>query len=458
MSKKIRIIQHVSPRFEKYVYDWSCSVYLLFGGYGSGKSYQTALKIIIKLYQEKRKCLVCRNHYTDIEQSCYDLFCEILRNWGLLVEKNPRARNAGNKVIARSSPLSLTFPNGSKIIFRGLDNIPDIKSINDVSIVWIEEASDVPYAAYKELLGRIRHPDLSMHFILTTNPAQYSNWIYTHFFKRLDDRGNEVVKCDEFEVYENHTVVRDNTYYHHSTVDDNPYSPDDYIRRLEDMKETDEYLYMVARKGMFGSVGTRVLPQFEIMKHEDVMNHVTNIDYDMRFTGMDFGFETSYNAVLRMGVDDVNKVLYIYDEIYQNKVTDDVFAEHPKMKALKREQQKLKDNGVRYNPIVADSADPKAIRFYFRQGFDIRGAKKRKYSNIAHIRRVKRFRRIVCSTNCINTIRELRDLAYFTDKSGNIIDDKFSIDAHTFDALKYGTEDYLVTDELKGKTFYSRRE
>lgn len=38
---------------------------------------------------------------------------------------------------------------------------------------------------------------------------------------------------------------------------------------------------------------------------------------------MDFGFEESYNAVLRVAVDDAKKDLYIYWEYYKNKMTDD---------------------------------------------------------------------------------------------------------------------------------------
>ena len=44
----------VSNRFASFLTDWDYEQYLLLGGYGSGKSYHVALKIILKLLEEKR--------------------------------------------------------------------------------------------------------------------------------------------------------------------------------------------------------------------------------------------------------------------------------------------------------------------------------------------------------------------------------------------------------------------
>lgn len=46
--------KEVNPHFEDYIFDWDCETYLIVGGYGSSKSYSTALKIILKLLQERR--------------------------------------------------------------------------------------------------------------------------------------------------------------------------------------------------------------------------------------------------------------------------------------------------------------------------------------------------------------------------------------------------------------------
>ena len=66
----MEIVKEVSERFADFVFDWDYEKYLLIGGYGSGKSYDIALKIVLKLLEEKRKCLVLREVYDTITESC----------------------------------------------------------------------------------------------------------------------------------------------------------------------------------------------------------------------------------------------------------------------------------------------------------------------------------------------------------------------------------------------------
>ena len=83
----MNIDKEVNERFENFIFDWDYKTYLLFGGYGSSKSYHIALKIILKCLQEKRKVLVIREVYETIRESCFDLFEEILEELDLLQMK-----------------------------------------------------------------------------------------------------------------------------------------------------------------------------------------------------------------------------------------------------------------------------------------------------------------------------------------------------------------------------------
>lgn len=422
------IDKEVNPRFESYLFDWDYTTYLSIGGYGSSKSYHTALKITLKLLQEVRKVLVVREVFDTIRDSCFDLFLEILGELDLLgVGKN--------KVKYTVSPMSIKFPNGSKILFKGMDKPTKLKSINGVSIVWLEECSEIKYAGYKELLGRLRHPTLKLHFLLTTNPVGTENWVYTHFFKHIDDDGVEHVILNDEDLYKRRTIVKNGVYYHHSVADDNLFLPASYIETLDQMKEYDPDLYRVARLGRFGLNGRRVLPQFETARsHREVIQAVQQIPDKYKFCGMDFGFEESYNAVIRMAVDDPNKVLYIYWEYYKNGMTDDKTAKD------------LQSYGMDKVQIVADCEDPKAIAFYRQSGFRMRGCHKYGGSRLANTRKVKRFRKIICSPECPNTIRELSTLIYKKDKQDRLIYDEFNIDPHTFSAIWYGLDNYEVAD------------
>ena len=160
-EKMAEINIEVSSRFASFLTDWDYEQYLLFGGYGSGKSYHVALKIILKLLEEKRTALVVRAVYDTFKDSCFSLFKEILDKMGILSEVTTNRVTFDNKVIAVRSPMEIRFPNGSKIIFKGMDNPEKFKSINGVSIVWVEECSEIRYDGYTELLGRIREPNIS---------------------------------------------------------------------------------------------------------------------------------------------------------------------------------------------------------------------------------------------------------------------------------------------------------
>ena len=182
---KVKVV--ANDHFEDFIFDWNYKFYFLVGGYGSSKSYHVATKLLLKLLQEKRKALVVREVYETIRDSCFSLLEEVAINigiWDLLKFK--------------ISPMQVVFPNGSKIIFKGMDKPAKLKSINGVSIIWLEECSEVKYSGYKELLGRLRHLTSSNHIICSTNPIDKDNWTYKHFFK---DEEKEILVLDDEELY-----------------------------------------------------------------------------------------------------------------------------------------------------------------------------------------------------------------------------------------------------------------
>ena len=453
------IEKKVAPAFEDFIFNWRYETFLLVGGYGSGKSYQVALKIILKLIEEKRTCLVVREVFDTLNLSCFSLFIEILDDLGIYTSDPREFKRGGRrecKVTSTQHPMEIKFFNGSKIVFKGMDKPEKVKSINDVSIVWMEEASEIKYEGFKELQGRIRTPKVSMHFILSCNPVSRENWIYRHFFSRLDDKGKEKVLVDENLFYDQGVVIHDGIYYHHSTPDNNPWLPWQYLKRLDKIREYDIQLYRVARWGEFGVSGTRVLPQLRVARNpQQFRDQVKRLGPENQYFGFDFGFEESFNAVLCMSVDLERSYLYVWDEIYMNHVTDDKFCNLPEMQRLRRRVDNLNAQGYR-KMVIADNEDPKAIQYYRQQGFAIRACRNKfAGSRLSNTRKMKRFQRIIVSPKCRNTIRELKDLTYAKDAKGNIIYDQFNIDPHTFSAMWYGLEQVTVAD-LKDRKYFSR--
>ena len=134
----MEIVKEVNPHFEDFVFDWDSKIYFLVGGYGSSKSYHAALKIILKLLEEKRTCLVVREVFGTIRDSCYSLMKEIVEDMGLY-----------DQVHFIGAPSQVRFSNGSLIIFKGMDKPAKLKSINNVSMVWIEECSELKYSGFE---------------------------------------------------------------------------------------------------------------------------------------------------------------------------------------------------------------------------------------------------------------------------------------------------------------------
>lgn len=407
--------------FFDFVDDWDHKIYFLVGGYGSSKSYHIAVKLIKKLLEEKRKALVVREVFETIRDSCFDLLQEVAASM-----------EVDDLLTFTSSPMQVRFKNGSKIIFKGMDKPAKLKSLNGVSVVWIEECSEVKYDGFKEILGRLRHPVLSNHIILSTNPVSKGNWCYKYFFQ---DKKKHIFILDDEELYKKRILVQGDTYYHHSTVDDNYFVPEDYIRQLDDLQVHDPDLYRIARKGRFGVNGRLVFPQFEVWPDDKVREAMKAVKDPIEKNGMDFGFVTSYNAVVRMLIDHDEKILYLYDEYYSRDKTDPEIA---------ADLEKWKDVLIK-----ADCAEPKAIRYYKQQGFRMKACKKFQGSREVYTKKVKRFKKIICSDACQDIIDELQDLTFAVDKDGEIVEDEFNIDPHTLSAIWYGLDDYEVSD-LKG--------
>lgn len=449
-------VKSVAPAYFEFMFDWDYKTYLAVGGYGSGKSYHIALKIILKLLSEKRKCLVVREVFETIQDSCYDLFCEILDEMELLTEQVALWRRDPALVLCQKSPLRIKFHNGSSIIFKGMDKPERIKSINGVSIVWLEECSEIKYAAYKELQGRLRVPGVSLHFILSCNPVGKENWVYRHFFKRLGDDGKETIILDDEELYQRKVVVMNNTYYLHTLPEDNVFLPKTYLKTLDEIKDYDPDLWRVAKLGRFGVNGTKVLPQIIVAKSSKMFKkEIELLGDENKYFGFDFGFEDSYNAVVSMAVDAKHSILYIYDEIYINHITDDKMANLDEMRLLKKKLNSYNARGLN-KMIVADNEDPKAISYYRQCGFPIRKCRNKfQGSRLSNTRKVKRFHYIVISPKCKNAIRELKDLTYAKDAKGNAIYDKFNIDPHVLSAIWYALDTVTVAD-VKEKQYYSK--
>lgn len=88
---------------------------------------------------------------------------EILSDWGLYEHCK-----------INKSDYTILLPNGSEILFKGLDDPEKIKSIAGITDVWIEEATELTPEDFDQLTLRVRTGS-SNQFFLSFNPVSRAN-------------------------------------------------------------------------------------------------------------------------------------------------------------------------------------------------------------------------------------------------------------------------------------------
>lgn len=200
---------------------------VLKGGGGSGKSIFAGQKILERVTSEPgHRWLVCRKVAKTLRDSCFAQLC------GQVKQDYP---DSGYKI--NKSDMSISFANGSVILFAGLDDVEKLKSIYNITGIWIEEASELKEVDFNQLDIRLRgETRFYKQIIISFNPISIMHWLKKRFWDRVEPRAT----------------------IHESTYRDNRFLDAEAIRVLEAFKDIDEYYYMVYCLGMWGITGKSV--------------------------------------------------------------------------------------------------------------------------------------------------------------------------------------------------------
>lgn len=200
---------------------------VLCGGGGSGKSIFAGRKVLERVTTEPgHRWLVCRKVARTLRDSCFaQLRGQISEHY------------AGAGAQFNLSDMRITFGNGSEILFAGLDDVEKLKSIYDITGIWIEEASEITEEDFAQLDIRLRtvFPHY-LQMILSFNPISITHWLKRRFFDTPDPRART----------------------HRSTYKDNRFLTPEAVRTLEAFRDTDEYYYTVYCLGEWGVTGKTV--------------------------------------------------------------------------------------------------------------------------------------------------------------------------------------------------------
>ena len=191
------------PKFYPLLLDYSHRWEVYMGSAGSAKSYFITQKLIVRACREQIKILVCRRTATTIRNTCFSLFKDILAKWQLT-----------QFVKIRETDFNIKFPNGSEIIFIGLDEETKLLSLNNIGCIFIEEAYEVPKPIVEQLNLRMRSQNLNQQIILAFNPISRNSWLYNFC---------EVEPPQSF-------------IYIHSTYKDNPFLTPEYVAAIDELE------------------------------------------------------------------------------------------------------------------------------------------------------------------------------------------------------------------------------
>ena len=384
----------ILPVYWPYVRDYQTRFNVFYGGAGSGKSHFVAQKVLLKALQYKRKVLIVRKVGNTLKDSVWAMFLKLLYQMSAVIKS------------VNKSEYTIELVNGTVLLFKGLDDPEKIKSIEGITDIVVEEASELTEDDFDQLNLRLRASCGMLQIHLMFNPVSKANWVYKRFFKDGTPEDTVIV---------------------HTTYKDNPHLPKEYIDSLLRLERTNPAYFKIYVLGDFATLDKLVFPvkTVRIVNKEEVSNYLF-------WVGMDFGYTNDPTAITWGYVDQENKRLFITGEYDKKGMTNDVIAET------------LISLGLGKERIVADSAEPKSIGELRKFGISrITPAVKGPDSVKNSIDRLQRYD-IIIDERCTNTIEEFDNYTWIKDKkTGEYINEPIDMFNHHIDSIRYGTQNVM---------------
>ena len=397
------------PQLENYA-----RTQIYYGGSSSGKSWFLSQRCVLDVLRGGRNYLVCRQTARTIRGSVFQQIERVIREAGLL-----------DYFTINKSDAVITCSNGYQILFAGLDDVEKIKSlvpaVGVLTDVWVEEATETDSRDVRNLYKRQRGGDETTRkrMTLSFNPILQTHWIYEENFTAVSwtDTQQEY-KTDDLSILK--TTYKDNRFL---TTQD--------IQDLE--SETDKYFYDVYTLGNWGVLGDVIFTNWKVADLLDATSeyYLPVEQRTHRKHGLDFGFSSDPSAMPTTHYNKKRKQIFIYDELYEYGMTNDVLAA----------QMKPMIGGDR---VTGDSSEPKSIQELRMHGINIVGAKKGKDSVLHGIQWLQQ-QEIIIDKRCVKTKTEFQQYQWKKNKDGASIREPSDKNNHIIDALRYGYEDEMIT-------------
>ena len=394
-EQAININEDINPNFSE-MFQSTQEDLLIYGGAGAGKSYGVAQRHILKaLYHGNRHMLIVRKTFPALKITALKMLKEIMDLYHI-----PYTENKG-------TPYTIKLPRNSEMIFLPVVNTTReaaerIKSMTDVTDIWIEESTELTKEEYIQLSLRLRGKEENIYRQITQtfNPIDQNHWIKKHFF--------------------DHDIGKRLKYTHK----DNRFLNASYRARLEALKEENPILYKVFALGEWGTPQDIIYTKWITKSFDYPLTWFNEV-----VTGEDFGY-TNPSVHLIIGFKDEPgekyEVIYIIDEIYQTQLLNPAFI------SLIIDKDKEWGLNVSDVPHYPDNAEPDRIEEMRAADLFVYDVKKAVVPGIHEVQKHK----IVIHPRCVNTIKEIQGYRNKVDKFGNRLEEPVKFNDHAMDVIR----------------------
>lgn len=400
---EIRLSEKIGPAFydvARDVFQHRHTHYDESGGRGSLKSSFVSIIVPLLLIRNPdTHAVVFRKVATTIHDSVYAQYMWAIGELGMAAFWK-----------AKISPMELIYkPTGQKIMFRGADDPMKIKSIKVpfgyIAVTHFEEKDQ--FAGRAEirtiLQSTMRGGDKYWNFESYNPPISRDNWANKDSLEERADR-----LC------------------HKSTYLQAPpeWLGQQFLDEAEYLKKTDERAYQHEYLGIPVGTGGNVFENLELREITD--NEISH--FDRIYQGVDWGWYPDPFAFIRLHYDSARETIFLIDEIYQNKLTNEASG------------SMIKSRNYMDAYITCDSAEPKSTADYRAMGLPAKEAVKGPGSVDYGMKWLQRRKIVIDRKRTPNAYNEFVNYEYERNKDGDIISGYPDANNHLIDATRYALE------------------
>ena len=311
---------------------------------------------------------------------------------------------------AKVSPMELIYkPTGQKIMFRGADDPMKIKSIKVpfgyIAVTHFEEKDQ--FAGRAEIRSitqsTMRGGPVFWNFESYNPPISRDNWANKDSLEEWPDR-----LC------------------HKSTYLQAPpeWLGAQFLAEAEHLKSIDERAYQHEYLGIPVGTGGNVFDRLELREITDA----EVASFDKLYQGVDWGYFPDPFAFARLYYDRARETIYLLDEIYENKLSNEQSA------------KMILQRGYNDTRIICDSAEPKSVADFRAMKLPAFEAIKGPGSVEYGMKFLQRRTIVIDRKRTPHAYDEFVGYEYERNKDGDIISGYPDANNHLIDAVRYALE------------------